>query len=876
MIKLKEYIQRAKAFINENPQRKKFLLIIFILAIIPLTVLAALTVQDLRQRAGGGNGIQILDASGNFISTTSDTNVRLRITLPENWASLGMTKNNLISQVYAQAAQCSPPYQGFLGCFRSSDSPSGSVCTSSCITDDGQSGEWCYNSTTVGNSCTNSAGQSGICSEQGACVASAVSTPTPTPSSPQSTANCGKQTCSISETCIGSSFDNSTFCLTKGTGAISSYCGTPSRLPNSEACSSGFCDSTLRCATVAYPTPTFFTPTPPLPTSGISPTSAVPTSTPMPIRLNALRIENKDNDGSSGGSDPINVFSDFNGYISTPLSWKLNDLLPEQNQAIRVVQVTLFSNTGESITLSASVNLVRPKNGPANSAQLSPHVYILEDDGTFDKSDSASITKKFYEKYPDQYDFIGIHYKDGALGGNTYGYKVQDAVQQGGVDGKVGKFVAIPDGKGGWITADRLATFGSKGKLLGGYVDSFNFNKMYVERDPNNDAIYLIDDVYFSLLFHELTHYWGVNLPDELKEANHYNWATKEYDRTHWEPFVASWISGGYTTRNQLIEKEGKFYLKKDCSKEPKHHDFDLYSMGLKSLEEIKDKLVIIKPYNELPYGPSAPCDTSVELSKDFIRKTYTIQDFINILGPRIPSVADAQKDFTIAFVMIVPKGETLSQKQLDALNWVADKFPITWYKSTEGRSTLNGIKPKDMTKPIISNVKTSATKSSIKVSWTTNEPASSFVIYDRYASFIYPYVITNPPKFSTSHEINIESSDQTPLSPNTEYPVKILSIDEDYNMASFDAGKIITTDTLSSITPPASGVPVSQTVGSSGDLNKDEKINCKDVPIIIDQYGQKGTNLSADLDHNGIVDGIDYNIIVRNYTPGDTTVCAQ
>lgn len=875
MVKLKEFIQRAKAFINENPQRKKLLLIIFILAIIPLTVLAALTVQDLRQRAGGASGIQILDASGNFISTTSDTNVRLRVTLPENWVSLGMetNKQNFINQAYAQTNQCRPPYQGYLGCFSSSDSPFGSICTSSCTTDSGENGQYCYTSTTIGSSCTSSTGRSGVCDEQGECAANVYPTPvyfTPIPSSPpQSTANCGNQTCSITETCIGTSFDSSTFCLTKGVGGLGSYCGSPNKSPNNQACSSGYCDSTLRCANQSQettPIPVNPTATPTLPTSGINPTSG-PTPKPILNVLQGIYIENKDSDGSSNGSEPLRITSGFESYIITSIPWKLNDLLPGQTQALRIAQVTLFSDSGYSITLSASVNLVRP-NGPTNGIQLRPHVYILEDDGTFDTGNSASITKKFYEKYPDQYDFIGFQFKGGAMYDSIYAYHVQDSAQKGNFGFKFGNLVT---------------SYGSKGRLLGGYVDSSDFDKVYVESDPDTDPISLIDTVYFRIPSHELTHYWGVTLPDELKEAQLL--LNGQYDTVHFGSGTGSWIAKNHTTRIKNVENiDGKYYHINDCSKEPKHHDFDLYSMGLKSPEEVKDKLVIVKPFTELPYpynefsyGPWAPCDTSIELSKDLIRKTYTIQDFIDVLGPRIPSVADSQKDFTIAFVLIISKGETLSQKQIDALNWIADKFPIAWYKSTEGRSTLNGIKPKDITKPIISNVKTSATKSSIAISWTTNEPATAFAIYTQtlnlrppFIDSIYPNVITNPPKFSTSHEINIESSDWPPLSSNTEYPVKIISIDEDYNMASFDAGKIITTDVASPTTPSTA------ITNTDYDLNSDGVVNCKDVKILIGQYGQKGAGLSADLNHDGIVDNIDYNTLVRNYTPGDTTVCPQ
>ena len=337
MIKLKEFIQRVKSFINENPQRKKLLLIVFVLAIIPITVIAALTVQNLKQRASGGTGVQIVDVNGNFLPTTSNAQIFLRINLPENWTGRGGVgmNNNLINQAYAQTTggSCSPPYQGYLGCFSSSNRPSGSACTSSCITDSGQNGKYCYTSTVVGNSCTSSTGQSGVCNEQGVCagtgyltpssftptitptlIPSATPTPTPTPASTQP------------------------ICVSR-TGFYSGAAGT-------FECCSGLtkCPSTGTCET-SCATP--------------------PTPTPILNLLQGIYIENKDSDGSTNGSEPLRVTSGFESYIGTQVPWRLNDLLPGQTQALRIVNVTLFSSTGTSFTLSASVNLVRP-NGPTN------------------------------------------------------------------------------------------------------------------------------------------------------------------------------------------------------------------------------------------------------------------------------------------------------------------------------------------------------------------------------------------------------------------------------------------------------------------------------------------------------------------------------
>lgn len=465
-------------------------------------------------------------------------------------------------------------------------------------------------------------------------------------------------------------------------------------------------------------------------------------------------------------------------------------LMFSSNQTYKILPYTAFEEKDLNLIGEASELLSK---GNIKPLKLAPNVFVIEDDGVLasNVNDPSVLTRKFYEIHPkDKYDFIGFHFKDVVLGGRTYSYTVQDPAEKGHFGGIVGNFVALPNGS----IVNRLEHFGSKGRLLGGYVDSFDFNKTHVKR-ISNDPIELLDNFYFSLLFHELTHYWGVSLPEQLKEAMVFDGTNYLYG--HWEFFTGSWVAVRDTTRLKLVENQSGYYFRIDCSLEPRHHDFDLYSMGLIAPEGVKEKLVVTNRAGQIP-GP-LECDTVIEVKSDFIRKSYTIQDMIDVLGPRAPSANASQKDFKMAFVMIVPKGSTLSKEEISALNWISRKFPITWHKSTKGKSTLNKIKPNELKPPIISNVRTSSTNSSITVNWTTNEPVASFVIYKdpTLMSRIYPAggFITNPPKYSKKHDITINSSNDffMPVLPNTAYPVKIISIDENYNLASFDVGVVRT-----------------------------------------------------------------------------------
>jgi hypothetical protein len=68
--------------------------------------------------------------------------------------------------------------------------------------------------------------------------------------------------------------------------------------------------------------------------------------------------------------------------------------------------------------------------------------------------------------------------------------------------------------------------------------------------------------------------------------------------------------------------------------------------------------------------------------------------------------------------------------------------------------------------------------------------------------------------------------------------------------------------------------ISIQVTAYRSADLNNDRVVNCKDMKILLSQYGKRGANLTADLNRDGIVNMVDYNILLRSYTPGQPTRC--
>ncbi len=427
------------------------------------------------------------------------------------------------------------------------------------------------------------------------------------------------------------------------------------------------------------------------------------------------------------------------------------------------------------------------------SGGISPNAYIVEDPGNLNFGNKIELMQKlgnkFYQTYPqDNYDFIAFYFKDGpsnfVLAGESFMHQLP--AQQG-------SFTLSPARGHGISDSFKPIALGSAGKLKATYEISSDFKEIYVERIYGS---VFVDYLYFAEDVHELTHWWGVFLPNELQEATAYDPATNTYTQAHWEFLTGSWISNSPSPNYEFVEKEGKYYFKTDCTSEPKQHDFDLYSMGLINDNEVTDKLVLNGKRGQIPGTGFIRCDTLTEVSGDWIRKVFTIQDMISVLGSRIPSSVDAQKDFNMAFVMVVPQGQTLTSEENAAFNWLANKFPIVWYKTTKGKSTLNGIIPQDLTPPIISNVQSDMVPAigfgdlkTINVTFDTNEPTMSYLLYtDPVVSTMYPTIMKNPPEFSTHYNIK-----PPVLNRGREYNVKIISIDENYNMVSYDVGTVRT-----------------------------------------------------------------------------------
>ena len=224
-------------------------------------------------------------------------------------------------------------------------------------------------------------------------------------------------------------------------------------------------------------------------------------------------------------------------------AWKFyperSDNWPEKWEYTNSPETTFAAeDVGRGLWISAKDCSIQPET-QASSNGLHPNIFILEDDGTYPK-DFLSILRKFYEKYPDSYDFLALYVKNS--------------------ERPTSGFVLYYDTKGGFYPPkDIRSSIGSK-RLLGSYLipvgQSFAGPIGYI---PSKNPMDLIDYYYFKISFHELSHAFGeVTLPEELIDVQELNADGIHYDRSHFESGVGSFVAADASTRAKNVEINGK------------------------------------------------------------------------------------------------------------------------------------------------------------------------------------------------------------------------------------------------------------------------------------------------------------------------------
>src|SRR3989344_2042156 len=293
---------------------------------------------------------------------------------------------------------------------------------------------------------------------------------------------------------------------------------------------------------------------------------------------------------------------------------------------------------------------------------------IAMNDLMLDSFDIKSITKKFYEQHPDNYDFLAI--VTGFLVGESVG---QVPPSFTGVKNDVKGIRNLPRGYQSSSLFDYSADYGSDGKLRGIIFINDIDNAMGLNKFFGINAV-----------IHEIGHTWLMYLGDDRLKINREGSLGSNFvdaivringkiypnpgNGGIWQENADGTFSGLNIPSEIFTEHSYRF----------RYTSLDLYLMGLIPASKTQPILLI------------NPKEMSQEVTNQNVIGTkylITIGDLIKLGGPREPAYPNTQNEFTIALILVVKKEVTESQFVI--MNWIAKNLPEAWAEATNHNSEL-------------------------------------------------------------------------------------------------------------------------------------------------------------------------------------------
>lgn len=222
-------------------------------------------------------------------------------------------------------------------------------------------------------------------------------------------------------------------------------------------------------------------------------------------------------------------------------------------------------------------------------------------------SEVQASVRQLYSYLPDDYDFVQVVFSLPESSGNRYHIGVRTD--------------ATGTGQG---TANSTAAYGSAGKLLG--VTVFPL-----------DTYFDCGEHTFS---HETGHQWINFLKNPALAAGSPHWPYSNLANGIMGFSIAGSGAGGTFPYTVDAAGAGQARVRIQPPSRPKtFSDLDLYLMGLLPASQVRDALVLATE------PTCSDCTMPVT--------TVTIQDVINVNGPRLPTPATSQKAFRFATVVV-------------------------------------------------------------------------------------------------------------------------------------------------------------------------------------------------------------------------------
>ncbi|MDX1997340.1 MAG: CARDB domain-containing protein, partial [Thermoanaerobaculia bacterium] len=290
------------------------------------------------------------------------------------------------------------------------------------------------------------------------------------------------------------------------------------------------------------------------------------------------------------------------------------------------------------------------------------HVSIIElSGGSYDKSlpdgsvnaePRTVVAREFFATHQDEYDFLVVF--------TTFEFETGSAVAfhlgtQNQVQG-----IGLP-------IFDNTSFFGSDGKLQG-YIDMAALTRYGTDPlAPNYDFA-------MGTLSHEMLHQWCCYV--DYQDGPTRSRGLIGQQNAHWNYLLDTDASVMYGS-DWRPNGDGTFTANAVRSF---FSPLDLYLAGLYGADEVPPMTLLVNPAVDGAQLPQQGARVTATA------RTVELDDVVAAMGPRVPSAAEAQKTFRLAFILLTRPGLGVNDAQVAALNHLRDGFYQRFPALTGGR----------------------------------------------------------------------------------------------------------------------------------------------------------------------------------------------
>jgi hypothetical protein len=300
------------------------------------------------------------------------------------------------------------------------------------------------------------------------------------------------------------------------------------------------------------------------------------------------------------------------------------------------------------------------------------NIAVLEHDGSLYDKLTPEGTPNFEPRMRVTREFIRTH-------GDFYDFIIIFTSFEFSRDGADGFYTGVRNDTQG--IGEEVFDFGEEfgsGSRLQGVIDMgpvSNYGQERLSADPE-DPRFLTT---MALLAHEMGHRWLA----QVRFRDAYGEASRDllgYDGNHWSYLLSSDASFFYGNRWE-DNGDGTFT---SVEVRRQYSALDLYLIGLADAREVS-------PFILLRSSESDPDDLPQVGARIHARsETVRIEQIVDIEGPRIPGVDAAQREFNLAFILLVQEESHRLPEELASIEAIRTGFTESFFTLTSGRANVD------------------------------------------------------------------------------------------------------------------------------------------------------------------------------------------